>query len=58
MADLALILQLHVDRPILEQTGLKGRYDFKLQWTLDDHADPCPRTRLRVYSPPSRTRSG
>lgn len=36
MADLALILQFHVDRPVVDQTGLKGRYDFKLQWTLDD----------------------
>lgn len=35
MADLALILQFHVDRPVVDQTGLKGRYDFKLQWTLD-----------------------
>ena len=36
MADLALILQFHLDRPVVDQTGLKGRYDFKLQWTLDD----------------------
>jgi uncharacterized protein (TIGR03435 family) len=36
MADLMLILQFHVDRPIVDQTGLKGRYDFKLQWTKDD----------------------
>jgi uncharacterized protein (TIGR03435 family) len=36
MADLALILQFHVDRPVVDQTGLKGRYDFKLQWTVDD----------------------
>ena len=36
MADLALILQFHVDRPIVDQTGLKGRYDFKLQWTMDE----------------------
>ena len=36
MADLALILQFHVDRPLVDQTGLKGRYDFKLQWTVDD----------------------
>ncbi|MGA7156342.1 MAG: TIGR03435 family protein [Acidobacteriaceae bacterium] len=36
MGDLALILQFHVDRPIIDQTGLKGRYDFKLQWSTDD----------------------
>ena len=36
MADLALVLQFHVDRPVVDQTGLKGRYDFNLQWTVDE----------------------
>jgi len=36
MAELALILEFRVDRPVVDQTGLKGRYDFKLQWTTDD----------------------
>lgn len=42
MADLALILQFHVDRPVVDQTGLKGRYDFKLQWTVDDAPTTAP----------------
>lgn len=42
MADLALILQFHVDRPVIDRTGLKGRYDFKLQWTVDDAATTAP----------------
>jgi uncharacterized protein (TIGR03435 family) len=42
MADLALILQFHVDRPVVDQTGLKGRYDFKRQWALDDGQTPAP----------------
>ncbi len=42
MADLATILQFHVDRPIVNQTGLKGRYDLKLQWTLDDAKEAAP----------------
>lgn len=42
MADLALILQFHVDRPVVDQTGLKGRYDFKLQWTIDDASTTAP----------------
>jgi uncharacterized protein (TIGR03435 family) len=25
-----------LDRPILDRTGLTGRYDFKLTWTPDD----------------------
>ena len=36
MSDLALILQFRVDRPVVDQTGLKGRYDFKLQWTTNE----------------------
>jgi uncharacterized protein (TIGR03435 family) len=42
MADLALILQFHVDRPVVDQTGLKGRFDFKLQWTVDDAQATAP----------------
>ena len=42
MADLALILQFRVDRPVVDETGLKGRYDFKLQWTTDDAREPAP----------------
>ena len=36
MSDLALMLQLHADRPVVDQTGVKGRYDFKMQWTVDE----------------------
>jgi uncharacterized protein (TIGR03435 family) len=36
MADFAPMLQFHLDRPVVDQTGLKGRYDFKLQWTVDE----------------------
>lgn len=42
MADLAMILQFHVDRPVVDQTGLKGHYDFKLQWTVDDAQIAAP----------------
>jgi uncharacterized protein (TIGR03435 family) len=36
MPDLGQILQFRVNRPVVDQTGLKGRYDFKLQWTTDE----------------------
>lgn len=36
MQDLTEILQFRVGRPVLDRTGLKGRYDFKLQWTTDE----------------------
>jgi uncharacterized protein (TIGR03435 family) len=42
MAELALILQFHVDRPVVDQTGLKGRYDFRLEWTVDDAQTTAP----------------
>jgi uncharacterized protein (TIGR03435 family) len=37
MGDLAGVLQLAVlDRPVVDQTGLEGRYDFTLTWTPDE----------------------
>jgi uncharacterized protein (TIGR03435 family) len=36
MADLAPMLQFSTDRPVVDQTGIKGRYDFRMQWTVDD----------------------
>ena len=38
MQDLAVMLVIdgYVDRPIVDQTGIKGRYDFKLRWTVDE----------------------
>lgn len=35
MADLATMLQFNVDRPVVDKTGVTGRYDFKLKWTVD-----------------------
>jgi uncharacterized protein (TIGR03435 family) len=36
MADFAFILQLMLNKPVLDQTGLSGRFDFVLKWTPDD----------------------
>ena len=36
MADLVLNLNFYADRPVVDQTGLAGKYDFVLSWTLDD----------------------
>jgi uncharacterized protein (TIGR03435 family) len=37
MADLAAVMQTAVlDRPVVDQTGLTGRYDFTLTWTPDE----------------------
>jgi uncharacterized protein (TIGR03435 family) len=37
MADLARLMQSAVlDKPVIDQTGLSGRYDFTLKWTPDE----------------------
>jgi uncharacterized protein (TIGR03435 family) len=35
MGDLALML-FSLERPVVDQTGLKGRYDFQLRYTVDE----------------------
>jgi uncharacterized protein (TIGR03435 family) len=35
MAEFAHNLDIYEDRPVVDQTGLPGRYDFTLSWTYD-----------------------
>jgi uncharacterized protein (TIGR03435 family) len=35
MPDFALNMNLYEDRPVIDQTSLRGRYDFTLKWTYD-----------------------
>ena len=35
MATLVMLLSQQLGRTVLDQTGLKGNYDFTLQWTPD-----------------------
>ena len=42
MHDLALMLLGQVDRPIVDQTGVQGRYDFQLRWARDEAATVAP----------------
>jgi uncharacterized protein (TIGR03435 family) len=36
MSDFALGMQAFMDRPVVDKTGLAGRYDFILKWTPDE----------------------
>jgi len=40
MSDFALIMKFFMDRPMVDQTGLAGRYDFQLNWTFDESKAP------------------
>jgi uncharacterized protein (TIGR03435 family) len=43
MDDFAESMEFEVDKPVVNQTGLEGKYDFTLRWTYDEGrvgADP------------------
>ena len=36
MEEVAGVMQSHLDRPVVDQTKLKERFEFQLQWTPDE----------------------
>lgn len=43
MPEFAQFLQMAVvDRPVVDQTGLTGKYDFKLEWTSNPESTTDP----------------
>lgn len=49
------LLSHQVGRPVLNQTGLKGNYDFTLQWTPQDGERPMPGGPPGEAAPPADT---
>jgi uncharacterized protein (TIGR03435 family) len=50
MADLAGELGAFLDRPVVDRTGISGRYDFTLAWTIDEFQS----ARLKAFPAPQR----
>jgi uncharacterized protein (TIGR03435 family) len=42
MANVARILSTRVDHPVLDKTGLDGRYTFNLDWDPDEDSNIAP----------------
>ncbi len=36
MADFVMILEFSMDKPVVDQTGLTGKWDFAWRWTADE----------------------
>jgi uncharacterized protein (TIGR03435 family) len=50
MQELAEILQWRVGRPVIDRTGLNGRYDFNLQWTTDEAQLTAPNAPPGIFT--------
>jgi uncharacterized protein (TIGR03435 family) len=57
MEEFAGVMQAHLDRPVVDQTGLKGRFDFQLQWTPDETPSASPGRLGEPPKPPERADS-
>lgn len=42
MAEIADVMKYVVEKPVVDQTGLAGRFDFRLKWTPDDAPSSDP----------------
>jgi uncharacterized protein (TIGR03435 family) len=50
MPDLALLLLVEVDRPVVDHTGVQGRYDFQLKFSKDDANTTDPNAPPRIFT--------
>jgi uncharacterized protein (TIGR03435 family) len=50
MGDFALSLAYFLDKPVVDETGLTGRFDFVLSWTSDDTRTSNPNDPPSVFT--------
>jgi uncharacterized protein (TIGR03435 family) len=50
MPDLALFMLVEVDRPVVDHTGLQGRYDFPLKFSRDETSTTDPDAPPRIFT--------
>jgi len=50
MSDFALGMQSFLDRPVVDETGLTGKYDFVLKWTPDETESTDPHAAPGIFT--------
>jgi len=50
IADFADGMQEFLDRPVVDQTGLKGKFDFVLRWTVDGAVNDDPKAPPGLFT--------
>lgn len=50
MSDFALGMQAFLDKPVVDETGLAGRYDFILKWTPDEISTNNPNAPPGIFT--------
>ncbi len=50
MEDFAQGMQVFLDRPVVDETGLKGKFDFTLEWTVDGAVNSDPKAPPGLFT--------
>ncbi|WP_158822916.1 TIGR03435 family protein [Granulicella sp. S156] len=50
MADFAQLLGYFLDRPVVNETALKGKFDFALEWTVDGSLNNDPKAPPGLFT--------
>jgi uncharacterized protein (TIGR03435 family) len=50
MDDFAISMEFEMDKPVVNQTGLSGRYDFILNWATNETATSDPNAPPGVFT--------